>query len=260
MRRTIILTLLTIAIGLSMQVTSAIAAAGSIRIVDSSMEPLTLHPHRSFDPDSDVIISQIYEGLVDYDCDGKLEPKLTVRWERKSPTHYRFWLREGVTFHDGEPFDAYAVLFSVTHQFQRVSPAANSWLFDSHIQAKVVDRYTVDLFTGQPDFRFPYVLPMFLKILPPRYFREVGDEGLARRPVGTGPYRFVKWIRGHCIQLEANRSYWRKGLPRIKEVTFLFLPQPQQVAALLDGRVDLVTKLRGNDILRVMAAQNTKVL
>ncbi|MEW5722357.1 MAG: ABC transporter substrate-binding protein [Thermodesulfobacteriota bacterium] len=240
--------------------TTVPAQTTPLRVVDTSLNPLTLHPHRSFDPNSDVIISQVFEGLIDYDTQGELVPKLALAWRRQSPTRYRFWLREGVTFHNGEPFEAEAVRFSLERQFNRAARSANSWLFDPDFHAKVVDRYTVDLITGQPDARLPYTLPMFVKIIPPRYWREVGDDGLARHPVGTGPYRFVSWEQGRLIQLEAYPHYWRPDLPRIKSVVFLFRPQSELVGDLLAGQVDLITKVRGNDTLRIMAAPNTKII
>jgi peptide/nickel transport system substrate-binding protein len=238
----------------------AAAQPEALRIIDSSEDPLTLHPNRAFDPNSCVVIGHIFEGLLDYDTSGELVPKLAVRWERKSPTRLRFWLRKGVTFHNGEPFDSQTVATSVSRQFHGTVRSANSWLFDPELRVEILDRYTVDLVTGHPDSRLPYTLVMFMPILPPRYLESVGDEGLARHPVGTGPYRFVRWNRGHSIQLEANPEYWRQDLPRIPKVDFLFVPQAQQVTELLEGRADLVTKLRGNDTFRVMATRETKVV
>ncbi len=246
--------------GMPLLVSMAQAEERPVRIVDSSMEPLTLHPHRSFDPNSDVIISQVFEGLIDYDSQGELTPRLAVGWKRVTPKRYRFWLRRGVTFHNNEPFDAEAVRFSLERQFSHTDRSANAWLFDPDFRAEVVDKYTVDLVTSEPDSRLPYTLPMFLKILPPEYLARVGDEGLARHPVGTGPYRFVRWEKGRSIALEAYPSYWKMELPRIKSVVFHFLPRSEQIPALLEGRADLVTKIRGNDTYKVMAAPNTKIL
>jgi peptide/nickel transport system substrate-binding protein len=236
------------------------AESDTLRIIDSSEDPLSLHPNRVFDPNSCVIIGQIFEGLIDYNTSGDLVPKLAIRWERKSPTRLRFWLRKGVTFHNGEPFDAQAVVASVNRQLHGAVRSANSWLFDPDMRAEALEPYTVDLVTARPDSRLPYTLTMFLPILPRKYLESVGDEGLSQRPVGTGPYRFVRWVRGHGIQLEANHAYWAQGLPRIEKVHFLFVPQAQQVNNLLEGRADLVTKLRGNDTFRVMTSESTKVI
>jgi peptide/nickel transport system substrate-binding protein len=239
--------------------TLARAASGSLRVIDSYTEPITLHPHRSFDQYSDVLIGQIYEGLVDYDSQGRLVPRLAVRWEKLSSTRYRFWLRRGVRFHNGEPFDAQAVRFSVERQIHGQPPAANSMLFDPDLRAEVVDQYTVDLVMNRPDARLPSTLPMFLMILPPKYLAAVGDDGLERHPNGTGPYRFLDRKRDRWIRLTANRNYWQRELPRIKDVTFLFVPRDQQFDALMQGRADLVTKLRGTDCLPVMTGPNTRV-
>jgi len=240
-------------------VTPAWGASGSLRVIDSSSEPTSLHPHRSFDQYSDVIISQIYEGLVDFDFNGRLVPRLAVRWQPISPTRFRFWLRKGVRFHNGEPFDARAVQFSVEHQMRRQPLASNSMMFDSGMRAEVIDKYTVDLVTILPDARLPYTLPMFLCMIPPAYLAEVGDDGLELLPNGTGPYRYLDRTPGHSIRLTANKDYWQPDLPRIKDVTFLFVPRKQQFDALMQGQTDLVTKLRGTDSLAVMSSPNTRV-
>lgn len=236
-------------------------AAQGLRIVDSSTDPLTLHPHRAFDPNSDLVISQIYEGLIDYDAQGRLVGRLAVRWKKISPVRYRFWLRKGVSFHNGEPFDAEAVRVSLNLQIiGRPQRAANSWLFDSNLHAEVVDRYTVDLVTGRPDARLPYTLPTFFKIVPPRFIHENGYQILSAHPIGTGPYRFVAWDKGDSIELTANPNYWRSGYPLIKKLSFLFIDQDKQVEALLNGDVDLVAKLAGKDTFKVMLEVGTKVL
>ena len=235
------------------------ASSVSLRVIDSSSEPLTLHPHRSFDQYSDVVISQIYEGLVDYDANGTMVPRLAVRWQELSPTRLRFWLRKGVHFHNGEPFDAQSVRFSVDRQLHRQPPAVNAMLFDPGLKAEVVDQYTVDLVTPHPDARLLSTLPTFLMMLPPKYLTEVGDDGLEHLPNGTGPYRYLDRKPGQSIQLTANKHYWQPGLPRIKEVTFLFVPRAQQFDALMQGRADLLTKLKGTDCLPVMTGPNTRV-
>lgn len=234
-------------------------ASGSLRVIDSSSEPTSLHPHRSFDQYSDVIISQIYEGLVDFDFNGRLVPRLAIRWQIISPTRFRFWLRKGVLFHNGETFDARAVKFSVEHQMRRQPLASNAMLFDSGLRVEVIDKYTVDLVTNRPDARLPSSLPMFLCMIPPLYLAEVGDDGLELLPNGTGPYRYLDRTPGHSIRLTANKNYWQPGLPRIKDVTFLFVPRKQQFDALTQGQADLVTKLRGTDSLAVMSSPNTRV-
>ena len=253
--------LMLLAVLVLMPTSSCQADTQSLRIVDSSRDPLTLHPHRSIDPNSDLVISQIYEGLIDYDEQGRLVGRLAVKWRRLSPLRYRFWLREGVYFHNGEPFDAEAVRFSLSIQMSdRPRPAANSWLFDPDFHAEIIDRYIVDLVTGRPDARLPYTLPTFFKIVPPQFVRASGSASLSQHPVGTGPYRFVSWERGHAINLIANSRYWKPGHPHIQKLSFLFVDQDRQVESLLKGDIDLITKLAGKDTLKLMQEPGTKVL
>lgn len=234
--------------------------AQELRIVDSSTDPLTLHPHKSFDPNSDLIISQIYEGLLDYDAQGRLVGRLATHWQKLSANRYRFWLRPDVVFHNGEPFDAHAVQYSLAIQMsEQRQRAANSWLFEPDFHAEIIDRYVVDLVSALPDARLPYTLPTFFKILPPRHCRQNGYAALAKRPIGTGPYRFVGWDKGRSIKLSAHPDYWKAGYPHIKDLTFRFIEQDLQVEALLKGEVDLVPKLAGKDTLKVMRGNRTKV-
>ncbi len=239
---------------------SGLAGPRELRIVDSSADPLTLNPHRSFDPDSDVVISQIYEGLIDYNTRGQLIPRLAVKWKQLSPTRFRFWLRRGVRFHNGEPLHARAVQYSLERQLHRRPKSANSWLFHPDLHGEIVGPDVVDLVTGRPDARLPFTLPTFFKIVPPKYTKRYGDKGLSAHPVGTGPYRFVSWDKGQRIRLTRNPNYWRDGFPRIQDVSFLFITPRRQVEALLTGQVDLLTKLPGKDTLTVMAARRTRVL
>lgn len=256
----LLLFLIVVPVSVCAFVAPSFGASGSVRVIDSSTEPRTLHPNRTFDPQSDVVISQMYEGLLDYDAKGRLVPRLASSWQEISPTRVRFWLRKGVHFHNGEPFDAAAVRFSVERLLHGQPPAAKSWLFAPDLHAEIVDQYTVDLVTAQADARLIPLLPMFLMIVPPQYLARVGDDGLELRPNGTGPYRFLDREQGKSIRLTANPDYWQKGLPRIKEVIFLFVPQQQQLDVLMQGKADLVTKLRGIDSLPVMTGPNTRVV
>lgn len=238
---------------------TGMARSQLLRIVDSSTDPMTLHPHRSFDPNSDLIISQIFEGLIDFDAEGRLIPRLATRWKKISPTRYRFWLRKGVVFHNGEPFNAFSVRGSLNEQLHGHQKAPNAWLFHDDMNAEVVSPYVVDLVTRRPDARLPYTLPMFFKIVPSKYAGARDNDILEDEPVGTGPYRFVEWKRGRYIELVANSDYWKPGLPRIKQLKFLFIRQDEQIPSLLEGQADLVTKLAGKDTLKVMQAPDAKV-
>jgi peptide/nickel transport system substrate-binding protein len=80
-------------------------------------------------------------------------------------------------------------------------------------------------------------------IVPPKYTEQAGDQGVAVKPVGTGPYRLAEWVKGERVVLEANPSYWR-GVPRIERVTFRGAPEPAtRVAELVTGRAGIISEV-----------------
>src|SRR5262249_12238172 len=147
-----------------------------------------------------------------------IEPKLATRWERLSDTRFRFTLRRGVTFHNGEPLDADAVRFSLLRASKTYG--ATAW-FPELERVAVVDPYTVDVVLKQPDSLFLYRLAHIGLVHPPKYFHEVGEVVFGRKPVGTGPFRFVRWNASKReIHLEANPRYWQKGYPKVRHVVY----------------------------------------
>src|SRR3989338_6468799 len=102
--------------GLLMLPRAALAAgarSGTFAVCDDVQDPMPLDPQKEFSEKNHAIVLQIYEGLLRFDADGRLEPALAVSWERLDPLRVRFRLREGVRFHDGEPLDAEAVRYSI---------------------------------------------------------------------------------------------------------------------------------------------------
>jgi peptide/nickel transport system substrate-binding protein len=228
-------------------------------VVNDVADPVSLDPHREFDASSDNVVNQLFDGLVRFSENGDIQPALAESWRRVDDQTLEFKLRPGVRFHNGEPCDAEAVRFSVARQMDPKSPAPNAALLGS-LEAVVVDPLTVRLKTKGTDAVLLNKLPMFVKVLPPKYLKEVGEEGFAKHPVGTGPFQFAEWKRGDRIELKRNPSYWLGGAPKVDELVFRFLPRDEQLKALLEGRVDLLTDLSGLDTLRVARNPGTKVL
>lgn len=242
---------------------AAAAAAGvpeRLVVVNDVADPVSLDPHREFDASSDNIVNQIFDGLVRLSPQGQVEPALAESWRRVDDLTVEFRLRQGVKFHDGEPFTAEAVRFSFLRQVDPVRPAPNAGVISGLSEVQVVDERIVRLKTRKPDGLLLNKLPMFFKILPPAYLKKVGDEGFAAHPVGTGPYRFIRWERGREIELEANPGYWMEGRPAIRTLIFRFVPTARQLEALLDGEVDMLTDLSGLETLRVARTSGNRVM
>ncbi len=230
----------------------ALGANGKLRVCDDVADPLTLDPGKEFSEKNHTLCQQIFEGLVRFNPDGQMEPALAVSWNRIDPTRMRFNLRQGVTFHNGEPFDAEAVKFTIERLLDPKTGFPGIALISSISRAEIVDAVTIDIVTRFPDALLLNRLAGLVLIVPPRYIREKGDGFLAETPVGTGAFIFKKWDKGREISLSENPNYWMKGYPKVKELTFKFIRQEDQLAALFSGKVDLLTDLPGTQTLAVM--------
>ncbi|MDR7485354.1 MAG: ABC transporter substrate-binding protein [Armatimonadota bacterium] len=201
----------------------------------------------------------IMEPLVDNDPDARVVPVLATSWRALDTLTWEFKLRPGVRFHNGEPFNAESVKFSIERSRDHARSLLKAYV--SLIkEVRIVDDLTVRLVTSEPSPDLVANLANNVYMLPPRHAREVGDEGLARRPVGTGPYRFVEWVRDDRIVLEANPTYWGPK-PQATRVTIKPIPEgATRVAALLAGEVDVIESVPIPDIPRVTRSGGYRVL
>lgn len=245
---------LTIILGLLSAAPCAPAAfARVLSVADDVTDPLTLDPHKQFSEKNHTICQQIFDGLIRFDPDGKIEPALAVSWQRIDATRLRFKLREGVVFHNGEPFDSEAVRFSIERYLDPGTGFPARAFIESIDRVETPDRYTADIVTKYPDGILLNRLAGFILIAPPKYIAEKGGDYFASHPVGTGAFVFGSWEKGKRIVLAANREYWLSGYPRLDGLVFKFIPQAAQIAALFSGDVDLITNLPGSQTLKVMA-------
>jgi peptide/nickel transport system substrate-binding protein len=182
----------------------------------------------------------IYETLMTRTPKGDLVPGLAAAPPKLvDPQTWEVKLRPGIKFHNGEPFDAAAVVFSVK---RIIDPKFNSEqisFFETIKDAKKVDDLTVRIITNGPD---PILLSRlyWMKMVPPGHSH---DAKFAEKPIGTGPFRFVEWKRGQTITLQINDDYWDKA-PTIKKVKYRFVEEPgTRLAGLMAGEFDVITNL-----------------
>lgn len=213
-------------------VTFTFAHPGPIRTMDA---PVTWFGSTHW------LANLLYDCLIWRTPDGTgYEGQAAERWEQIDPTTWRFYLRPGLTFHNGEPLDAEAVKWNIdrvrTREDFLVQP---QWQFVSEVN--VIDETTVDVITGEPHAYFEYdVSYNGCQILPPKYIEEVGEEQFAREPVGSGPYQLVEFTESERYVFEAWDDYWG-GRPEVDRVVYQVISeQASQIAALLSGQVDMV--------------------
>lgn len=253
MRRAALLALLAIP-------ASAVARAepGTLRVCDDVAAPLTLDPLREFSEKNHTIVQQIFDGLVRFDPDGRIEPALAVSWTRLDPLTTEFKLRPGVKFHDGEPFDAEAVRYSLERFSDPKGGFPGAGFLNSIEKVDVSDPLMVRVKTKFPDGILLHRLAGLVSVVPPRYIAEKGEDYFASHPIGTGAFRFIG-LDGSRLELRANSPYWR-GAPGYATLVFEFLPVSMQVERLRRGNVDVVTELPGTDTLKIMRGGKARVV
>jgi peptide/nickel transport system substrate-binding protein len=184
----------------------------------------------------------MFDSLVGRDADNRIVPQLAESWRLVDDTTWQLKLRRGVVFHDGEPFNAEAVRFTFQRVLDPEQKSPNRANMAEVARVDVIDDYTVNLVTRQPYAPFINRLLDF-PIVPPKYVAEKGNQGMALKPVGTGPYRFVELVKDDRLVVEAFDRHWR-GAPKIRRVVYKPIPEPfTRVAALRNNEVDLVTTI-----------------
>jgi peptide/nickel transport system substrate-binding protein len=205
----------------------------------NTLEPyrmITIHPENS-------IASHLWDTLTWLNDDLQVEPHLAESWRLVNNFTWEFKLRQGITFHNGEPVDARAVQFSV----ERAQSMPNSLeTFAQEVdleQVEIVDAATLRFTTRQPVANLPYHLSA-LEILPPTYYSETDLNQLVTAPAGSGPYRLSQdWLPGEPVALEAVPDYW-KGAPALPKIVFKTVSLPEErIAAARLGEAALVTDL-----------------
>jgi peptide/nickel transport system substrate-binding protein len=227
-------------------------------VIAQGAEALTLDPHIPADMTSHRIFQNIFDTLVFRDRDMKLQPHLATSYELLDDTTWQFKLREGVLFHNGEPFDANSVKFSVERILNPDLESHMAGWFATIDHVEIVDDYTVNIITGAPDPLLPGRLT-WLYMVPPQYVQENGDEYFGLHPVGTGPYTFVEWVKDDHLSLQANEEYWN-GAPAIQEVVFRPIPETStRIAALLTGEADIIDSVPSDQVGTIENSDVAKV-
>lgn len=200
----------------------------------------------------------LYDALMTIDREGKLAPGLALSCEPVSDTQWRFKLREGVEFHNGERFDARSVKFTLDRLLD-IEAGVRFWdfttLFD---RVEVVDDYTVDIITKVPTTLVP-MMSTVMFALPPEHGAKMGED-FGQEPVGTGPYKFVEWLPKQRLVLEANESYWG-GKPPFDRVIFRPVPElTTRVAELETGRADIAIMLDASAAERLEVSEQARAV
>lgn len=229
--------------------------------------PRSLSPIRDTATFAYTVYNLLYEPLVRASNVGELEGALAVSWEPIDNVTWQFKLREGVVFHNGEPFDAEAAKYTIEMNLDPNTTSAFYGRVNSIVDVQVVDEYTLNLITETPNAYLPANLTVVYMVAP-AYWETAGEEAFAEAPAGTGPFKFEDWERDNFLRLVANDEY-HSGRPKLDAVTLYHVPETStRVARLEAGEVHVayalpaeqVNRLEGRFIIdSVMLGQNTTV-
>ncbi len=230
------------------------ALAADLRI-GLAADVTSMDPHAVNITPNNNIGWHVFDALVHIDQDARIVPGLAESWRALDGTTWEFKLRRGVRFHDGSPFTAEDVLFSIERA--ATLPGGQYASFVQRLTSKqAVDPYTVRVKTATPYAMVPYDLnSIFIVSKKAAAGATTEDFNSGKAMVGTGPYRFVRFARGDRVELARNDAYWAAGKDKPaawERVTFRIIPSdPSRIAALLSGDVDAIEAIPTADLARL---------
>ncbi|WP_033543504.1 glutathione ABC transporter substrate-binding protein [Planococcus sp. CAU13] len=237
------------------------AAAGGDLIIAVLSDASSLDPHGSNDVPSSVVQANIYETLVNRNENNEIVEGLATSWEQVDENTWSFTLQEGVTFHDGEEFNAEVVKMNLDRVRDEAVASPRYFLYEMITSVDVVSDYEVEITTEYP---FAPLLAHLSHngggMISPASIEadyaamESGsDPGsvISEGPVGTGFFKFDSWNAGSEIKLVKNEEYWGEPV-KVDSVAFRVVPDSQVRAADLEtGNVHIIDPVQPNEVDRI---------
>lgn len=198
-----------------------------------------------------VVHHNVYEGLIARDENMEFKPMLATEWKQVDDVTWEFKLRQGVTFHDGTPFNAEAVKATIGRVLDEKVGSPRAGQYKMVTEVNVVDEYTVQ-------FKLAYPFSPLLSILAnhegsmisPKAIEQYGKD-LSKHPVGTGPFAFESWTPGQEIVLVKNDNYWGEKV-KFNKAVFKVVPEDTTRIAMVEtGEANIAEPLPVTEIERV---------
>ena len=231
-------------------------------VIALDRDPQRLDPNFVRSVEAETTSQSLYDSLIALDLSGAPVPSLAVDWSFPDDLTMTLELRQGVEFHNGEPFAAESVKVSVERVQSEEHGSHLRGQFSSIDSVEIVDDHNVTFHLNRPDAALIYNLTR-LMMIPPGYYAEVGDEGVEAAPVGTGPFTFVSYTVDDQVELARNPNYWPdspKGQPMVDSVRIRVIPEGTvRVAELTTGGVHIADTVSADQQSLIDAAGLTLV-
>jgi peptide/nickel transport system substrate-binding protein len=190
----------------------------------------------------------VWDSLVGFDFEkGGIGPGVAERWERAADGRsWTFYLRKGLKFHNGDPVTAHDVKFSLERIMSPESISSGAAALRRAVESiEVKDEHTVRVQTKGviPHFAASLSRAVFMEgsVMPKKYIETVGTKGFREKPIGSGPWKFVRLVPGDRIEYESAGPHWR-GTPQFKKMTLLLVPeQSTRIAMVRTGEASIVS-------------------
>ncbi len=193
-----------------------------------------------------VVSENVNEMMVEFDyVNGGLLPRLATEWSQLDDATWQFTLRDGVTFHDGSPFTAQDVAFTLERNKkpELTCEVGGKYFGGMEFTTNIVDDYTIEITTNPPS----PILPLLMTVMPIASASATPEGELTREPVGTGPYVFDTWDVGQSIVLKRNPDYWGDA-PEVEQATYVWRTDSAVAAAMVEtGEADIVPAIAMQD-------------
>ncbi len=232
-------------------------------IIAQPAEATTMDPGRSTQVLTVNYFYNLYDALTRWDAALQLQPGLATSWKAVNDTTWEFTLRSGVKFHDGAPLSAEDVRATLERNSQPGKTVVHSG-FATIESVQALSPTAIRIVTKKPDPLLPVrMAQMGAQILPARLTTDDGVKELARRPVGSGAYRFVEWVKDERLVMEANRDWWgwEGKAPAIDRVIWKPIPEDfPRLVALDKGDADVVTNVPPDRIKDIADGRATRIV
>ena len=235
---------------LMLLIASVAGASAETLTIGLKGEPTSLDPHFHNVSANNMQAIYVFDKLIRQDSRQKLKPGLAVSWKPVTDNTWEFKLREGVTFHDGSPFTAEDVKFTI-ERIPNVpnSPSSFTAMVNAVDNIEIVDPYTIRFHTEKPAPLLPRNFAAFTIVS--KKFAEgaaTADFNSGKAAIGTGPYQLVEWKRGDSIVYKRNEKYWGEKQPWDTIIAKPITNDGTRVAALKSGDVDLINFVPPADV------------